>query len=122
MKAFKENLEALASHLEQMITSKCIVGEPIVTGNVTVLPVMSVSVGFGLAGGEGDDEKGSKGSGGGGGVGFKVAPCALLVIRDQKAELFSLGHKSSMSKVLEMLPEVLGKLKSGHEHKCVDEE
>ena len=52
---FKEDMDAIAAHLENMVKSKTIVGEPIMAGNATVIPIISASFGFALGDGEGSE-------------------------------------------------------------------
>ncbi len=79
---FKESMEAIVSHLENMIKTKTIVGEPINVDNTTIIPVMTASFGFGTGVGEGTEPGKGGGKGGGGGAGAKVNPSALIIIRD----------------------------------------
>jgi uncharacterized spore protein YtfJ len=54
---FKEDIESLVSRLENLLTTKTVVGEPMVHGNTTIIPIMTAAVGFGLGSGEGQDPK-----------------------------------------------------------------
>ncbi|MCG9968795.1 sporulation protein [Pelotomaculum terephthalicicum JT] len=108
---FKEDIESLVSHLENLISTKTIVGEPIVNGNTTVIPIVTASVGFGMGSGEGQDEKNQGGKGTGGGAGMKLSPAALLIIQGDNVQVYSLSSKGSLAKLAEMIPEVIGKLK-----------
>lgn len=106
---FKENIESLVSHLENLISNKTVVGEPIVSGNTSIIPIVTASVGFGLGSGEGNDEKCLGGKGAGGGAGLKLSPTALLVIQGDDVQVYSLAQKGSLVKLAEMLPDVINK-------------
>lgn len=114
---FKENIEALVAKLEDLITTKTIVGDPIVSGNVTIIPIMAASFGFGLGNGEGPDavKGGGKGSGGGGGGGIK--PVALIILQEGDVKVYSLAQKGTLEKLAEIVPEILTKVvDQGHNH------
>ena len=108
---FKEDIESLVSRLENLISTKTVVGEPIVNGNTTIIPIMTAAVGFGMGSGEGQDEKHGGGKGTGGGAGLKLSPSALLIIQGDNVQVYSLNQKRSLAKLVEMIPEVVNKLK-----------
>lgn len=106
---FKEDMDTLAAHLENLIRSKTIVGEPMVAGNVTIIPVMTASFGFGLGGGEGKDPNKGDGKGSAGGAGGRVEPTAIIAIKGGEVQVFSLGEKGSLEKLIEVAPELISK-------------
>ena len=62
--------------VHEMVDTKSIVGEPIVTADgVTLIPISRVSVGFGSGGG--DYGKTGQSFGGGSGAGVKIDPVAF---------------------------------------------
>ncbi|MFZ5900514.1 MAG: GerW family sporulation protein [Bacillota bacterium] len=106
---FKEDIDALVSRLENLISTKTVVGEPIVSGNTTIIPIVTASVGFGMGSGEGQDEKHQGGKGIGAGAGMKLTPSALLIIQGDNVQVYSLANKGSLAKLAEMIPEVINK-------------
>ncbi|HUW64273.1 MAG TPA: spore germination protein GerW family protein [Spirochaetia bacterium] len=106
---FKENIEAVVSRLENLITTKTIVGEPIVSGNVTIIPVMSAAFGFGLGSGENNDTAKCGGKGSGGGAGGRIKPVALVVLQEGEVKVYSLAQKGTLEKLAEVVPEVLAR-------------
>jgi uncharacterized spore protein YtfJ len=58
-------------------------GEPIVRGNMVVLPVAKVNGGGGGGSGSGGAADQQQGSGSGGGVGFSARPLGVYLITDQ---------------------------------------
>jgi len=106
---FKESMEVIVSHLENMIKTKTIVGDPINVDNTTIIPVMTASFGFGTGIGEGTEPGKSVGKGGGGGAGAKVSPSALIVIRDGEVNVYNLGQKGTLEKLAGMIPEIVSK-------------
>ena len=72
---------------------------------------VTAAVGFGMGSGEGQDEKHGGGKGTGGGAGLKLSPSALLIIQGDNVQVYSLNQKGSLAKLVEMIPEVVNKLK-----------
>jgi len=103
-----ENLaETLLEKLRVISQAETVVGKPIQTGNVTIIPVSRVSLGFALGGhvGKGD----LKGSGGG----AQVDPVAFLVIQGEDVRVLPVSKDSSMvQKVYDLLPDVIAKFTS----------
>jgi len=108
---FKEDIETLVSRLENLISTKTIVGEPIISGNTTIIPIVTASVGFGMGSGEGQDGANQGGKGTGGGAGMKLSPSALLIIQGDNVQVYSLAQKGSLTKLAELIPDVINKLK-----------
>ena len=70
--------------IKEAVDANTVVGEPIVAGEITLIPVSKISLGFGTGGSEmgGKTPKvmGENPFGGGGGAGLKVTPVCFLVI------------------------------------------
>ncbi|MCL2873508.1 MAG: sporulation protein [Defluviitaleaceae bacterium] len=107
--AASSNLEVLFSKMENFISSKTVVGEPIEFGNTIILPLVDVVFGVGAGGNEGKQEPKDK-SGSLGGVGAKIMPSAVLVINDGNVQLVNIKNQDSMNKLVDMVPGILGKL------------
>lgn len=107
---FKEDMDTIASHLENLVKSKTIVGDPITAGTATVIPIITASFGFGLGSGEGTESTKGGGKGSGGGGGAKISPTALLVVKGDDVEVFSLGEKGSLEKLISLVPEFISKI------------
>ena len=76
MQELMEHVRLLAQH----IGAKSVYGEPVVSGDTTVIPVASVAFGFGGGFGKGDRDS-QHGQGGGGGVGFRGMPAGYIEIK-----------------------------------------
>lgn len=111
---FKEDIEAIVSHLENLVSTKTIIGEPIVSGNSTIIPVLTASVGFGVGSGEGNQPSQGTGKGSGGGAGLKLTPAAMIVIQGDEVKVYSLSQKGMIDKLGEMLPTVFSQIKKEH--------
>ena len=98
--------------VHEMVDTKSIVGEPIVTADgVTLIPISRVSVGFGSGGG--DYGKAPKENfGGGAGAGVKIDPVAFLVIKDGSTRVLPVAVPpvSTMDRIVEMAPDIMDKV------------
>lgn len=107
----KNNLETIFENFRNMIKVETVVGEAVHIGDAILVPFVDVSFGFGSGSGGGD--MAHQGAGGGGGA--KLEPTAILVIKGERVELFSIkkgGYQASaFEKLLTMAPEIIDKMK-----------
>jgi uncharacterized spore protein YtfJ len=106
----KESLEAIMTKMGELANSKTVVGEPIISNNKTIIPLLAVRMGFGSGGGEGNAPQQGVGHGEGGGGGLSVSPTALIIIDEAGVQVYSLAQKGSIAKLVEMIPEVMAKM------------
>lgn len=106
----KENLDLLFSNLEKFLKAETVVGEPIVVGEVTLVPIISIMFGGGAGGGNGNDNRGTNGTGSGGGVGARIIPNAILVVKKDEVTLLPIKEKSNSDNLLNMVPDIVSKL------------
>lgn len=114
-----EFLDDLGDQLSGLTNGDLVVGSKLVLGNTTIVPLSKVSLGFGGGGGGGEERAEddspirNSGTGGGTGGGGSVKPVAVAVFRDSGVEIMRVPEKtSSLSRLLEKLPDLVDKLKS----------
>lgn len=110
----KENLDSIFQNFQHMISVETVVGEAVHIGDTTLVPFVDVAFGFGTGGFNGKKGEADGQKGGGGGGGGKLTPTAILVIKGERVELFSIkdGNKSgAFEKLLNMVPEIIDKMK-----------
>ena len=105
---FKDTVNTLFEGMERMFSTKTVVGEPVYVGNTIIVPLVDVN--FGIAAGA-FARNGSKNSSAGG-MGGKMSPTAVLVITDGKAKMVSVKAEDTISKIIDMVPEVVDKVAS----------
>ena len=78
-----ELMSETIQRIREAVDANTVVGTPIVAGEITLIPVSRISLGFGTAGSEvgGKTPKalGENPFGGGGGAGLKIIPVCFLV-------------------------------------------
>ncbi|MCH4178399.1 MAG: sporulation protein [Megasphaera sp.] len=106
----KNNLETIFEKFRDMIKVETVVGEAIHIGDAILVPFVDITFGFGAGG---CDNTGKQHGGSGGGA--KMEPSAILVIKGDRVEMFSIkkdGYQaSSFQKLIAMAPEIIDKLK-----------
>ncbi|MBU3913996.1 sporulation protein [bacterium] len=97
-------LKDFLPQLKSFVKSETVFGEPYSIGEITLIPVNSVKVGFGF--GAGEINKKIDSSGGGGGV--LLTPVAFVVIKDDGVTIHNLSS-GSFENILNKAPEALDK-------------
>ena len=100
-----QTVKALVSSIEEHISTKTVIGEPVKCGDTVIFPMADVS--FGVAAGSFNQEKKNNGTGG---AGVKMSPSAVLVISNGTSRVISIKDKDSMNKLIDMLPDVINKI------------
>ena len=103
--------------IEKVLGSKTVVGEPIIIGDTTLIPLISVGFGFGGGGGSGKGEGKQQaegfgeGLGGGGGAGGGVKPIAVVVVDKDGARIEPIkgGMATAIEKLGETVPEMMSR-------------
>lgn len=115
---FKETIQGLLSGMEGYISTKTVVGDAITLEDGTmILPLVDVS--FGVGAGVFNKEAKNKA---GGGMGGKMAPSAVLIIKDGNARMVSIKDQDTLSRVFDMIPDVMSRLKKIIDRKKGEEE
>ena len=125
MSKVKDNLHELFSKLEEYVSTKTVVGEPVHIGDVILIPLVDVSFGMGTAMvANTEEDAGKKGGrdGGGGALGAKMTPSAVVVISGGTVQLVNIKNQESVNKMLDMIPGILSKLNLGGIFKKKDDE
>ncbi|EOS69334.1 hypothetical protein C818_03212 [Lachnospiraceae bacterium MD308] len=115
--SFKGTVESLFKGVDGMISSKTVVGDAIHIGDTIILPLVDVSFGLG-AGAFSSDKKEQ----GGGGIGGKITPCAVLVIQNGKTKLVNIKNQDTITKILDMVPDVVDRFTKGDEEEMTEQE
>lgn len=107
----KNNLETIFERFKEMIKVETVVGEAVHIGDAILVPFVDVTFGFGSGGMNGKTETGRQSAGGG----AKLEPAAILVIKGDRVEMFSIkkdGYQASaFEKLIAMAPEIIEKMK-----------
>ncbi|HOO12931.1 MAG TPA: spore germination protein GerW family protein [Bacillota bacterium] len=107
------NLKTIFQEMEEFLTTKAVVGEPIEVGAITLIPVINVTFGMGTGGGTGEGAKDSKPQkgGAGAGLGAKISPTAVIVIKEGDISVIPLNGNTGLERLIDMVPDIVKKIK-----------
>lgn len=104
-KDFNESVDMLFHKIDDLVSTKTVVGEAIELDGLTLLPLIEVAVGAGVGAKENVDAAG--------GMGAKITPSAVLVIQDGSVQMINIKNQDAVSKLIDMAPGVVNKLNFG---------
>ena len=103
-------LDTILDRLKTLASTETVVGDPVKVGDVTILPMIKISIGFAAGGGEGEiKDKNGHGMGGGGGGGASVSPVGFITYDGKQVKFVSVS-KGKIDTLIDTVPEVLRKL------------
>ncbi len=114
---FNDVVESLIKGMDGFLSTKTVVGEATKIDNTIIVPFVDVS--FGVGAGEFKNDKKDNGAGG---LSGKMSPSAVLVIQNGTTRLVNIKNQDSMTKILDMVPDLVNKFVSKKEEKISDEE
>ncbi len=97
-------ISGLMKGMESFLSSKTVVGEPVIVGDTTLIPLMDVSFGIGALKGNSNKKESDRG-----GMGGKLSPVAVLVVKDGKTRIINIKNQDAVTKILDMVPEFVGR-------------
>ena len=109
-------IESLMKGMNAVIGTKTVVGDATQIGDTIFLPLVDISFGVG-AGASASDKK----NGGGGGFSAKMTPSAVLVIKNGSTKLVNIKNQDTITKVLDMIPDIVDKFTSPKEEMIEDD-
>ena len=109
-----------------------IIGQPIRAGEITIIPISKLTVGFASGGSDfvskNQKPENDNSFGGGSGAGMNLSPVAFLIVRGDTVKLMPVAPPpgNTVDRVVEMVPEVIDKItdfiekqdKKSEEPKC----
>ncbi len=114
---FNSTVAALFQGMDGIVSSKTVVGDAIHIGETIILPLIDVS--FGIGAGAYSGEKQEKGAGG---LGGKMSPSAVLVIQNGKTKLVNIKNQDTMTKILDLIPDVIDRFESKKDKKVTEQD
>jgi len=108
-------LENTIAKIREMVDVNSVVGEPITTGDVTLIPISKISIGLGGGGSDFTTKNANAQEnpfGGGVGAGVKVTPVAFLVIKEGSVRMLPVATPANTTadRLVEMIPDTLDKI------------
>ena len=107
---FTSAIEAMFQGVDQLVTTKTVVGDAVRVDDAIILPLMDVTCGMAAgAFAEGSKQK-DKGCGG---MSAKMSPSAVLVIQNGVTKLVNVKNQDAVTKVIDMAPDLINRFLGG---------
>ncbi|MCI8922967.1 MAG: sporulation protein [Lachnospiraceae bacterium] len=110
-------IESLMKGMNTVLSTKTVVGEATKIGDTIILPLVDVTFGVGAGATVGD-----KKNGGAGGFSGKLTPSAVLVIKNGSTKLVNIKNQDTVTKVLDMIPDIVDKFTAPKEEMINDDD
>ncbi len=114
---FSGVVESLLKGMDTVLSTKTVVGEATKIGDTIILPLVDVTFGVGAGASKGD-----KKNGGMGGMSGKMTPSAVLVIKNGQTKLVNIKNQDTVTKILDMIPDLVERFTSPKEDMPADAE
>ena len=107
---FTSAIEAMFQGVDQLVTTKTVVGDAVRVDDAIILPLMDVTCGMAAgAFAEGSKQK-DKGCGG---MSAKMSSSAVLVIQNGVTKLVNVKNQDAVTKVIDMAPDLINRFLGG---------
>ncbi|MBQ8527703.1 MAG: GerW family sporulation protein [Lachnospiraceae bacterium] len=113
---FSDVVTSLLGGVDHFLSTKTVVGEATQIGDTIILPLVDVSFGVGAGATAGEVK-----NGGFGGVSGKMSPSAVLVIKNGQTKLVNVKNQDTVTKIIDMIPELVDKFTTEKEEMVSDE-
>ena len=123
MNSLNNNFESMFSKMENFVSTKTVVGEPLIMGDITIIPLVDVTFGLGAGSKSALKGKTDRGGSSAGGLGAKITPSAIMVIQNGTVQILNVSNQTAIDKIVNMVPGIMNKLNfsSGARQKFDDE-
>lgn len=110
--SFNNNMDTLFSDLQDFVKTGSVLGTPLKVEDKTIVPLMSVTMGYGSTG-MGAKTSGSSGanaSSGGVGLGARVSTSGILVVDKGSIQVIPANSGSNMTQWMDKIPEAISSI------------
>ena len=104
---FQETVSSLFKGMDSFISAKTVVGDAVTVKDTIILLLVDVSFGVGAGAFAGDKKNNA-----GGAMTGKISPSAVLVIQNGSTKLVNIKNQDTVTKILDMVPDVVDKITS----------
>lgn len=102
---FDSTVASLFKGMDSFLSAKTVVGDAVTVKDTIILPLMDVSFGVGAGAFAGDKRNNA-----GGAMGGKMTPSAVLVIQNGATKLVNIKNQDTVTKILDMVPDVIDRI------------
>jgi uncharacterized spore protein YtfJ len=107
--SFTQNIDTLFSDLQNLTKSETVLGTPMTVENKTLVPLMSVTLGYGSTGMGSKSQMGTSTNvtSGGHGLGAKITTSGVIVIDQDSVQLLSTTENGALNQMMSKIPQAL---------------
>ncbi|MBC7765099.1 MAG: sporulation protein [Hyphomonadaceae bacterium] len=111
-----QSVDTLFTNMENFTQKEGLIGKPVIQGDKTFLPVMSVTLGYGGGNSSAKNQQGTAGSangamntspGGAVGLGAKIATDAIILIDNDNVSMVPVNTKGNFSQLIDKIPQIV---------------
>lgn len=114
---FNSVVDSLMKGMDGFLSTKTVVGDATTIGDTIIVPLVDVSFGVGAGA-----LAGAKNNGGAGSLNGKMTPSAILVISNGHTKLVNIKNQDSVTKILDMIPDLVDKFQAKGKDALPEEE
>lgn len=108
----KEMMDTTLQKIREAVDASTVIGDPIIAGETTVIPVSKISYGFASGGSDFPNKNAQECFGGGGGAGVTVAPVGFLVINGSDVRMIPVDSGlNAVNRAIDMVPDIVDKVR-----------
>ena len=114
---FNATVESLFKGMDSFLSTKTVVGDAVrIDDGTIILPLVEVSFGVGAGAFAGEKKNNA-----GGGLGGKITPSSVLVLQNGSSKVVNVREQDSVSKILDMVPDLINKFTKGKKKDDLDD-
>lgn len=122
--SLSQNIDTLFSNIETFTQNEGILGKPVTQGDKTLIPIISITIGYGggntsgkMSGGTAASAQGTSNAGMDAlGLGAKICTDALAVVDGDNISVIPVNQPSAnLSQMISQIPQMMGKGQSGQQ-------
>ncbi|WP_291571136.1 GerW family sporulation protein [Clostridium sp. UBA4548] len=114
---FTNNMDTLFTDLHDFVSTDTVLGNPLSVENKTLVPVMSVTMGYGSTGMstkvQNNSSNNANNATNGMGLGARVTTNAVMVIENDSVSMLPVNEKNNMEQLMNKLPDAISSLSQG---------
>ncbi|MBU5298857.1 sporulation protein [Clostridium sporogenes] len=110
-KCFDENMNAVFTKVEDYIKHENLLGAPVSVENKTLVPIVSVTLGYGSGNHSPKMNQNTTDSSPALGLGARVCTDAIMVMDNDSVSMLPVSQKNNMDKIINKIPEMVTNLK-----------
>ena len=114
---FDTTVASLFKGMDSFVSAKTVVGDAVTVNDTIILPLVDVSFGVGAGAFAGEKKNNA-----GGAMTGKMSPSAVLVIQNGATKLVNIKNQDTVTKILDMVPDVVDRFASRGETKMTEED